>query len=214
MEPDYSLPLYLTLVFGQGAIGKSSFCFRYMLNGGPFACRFIFDDRGQAAQRLGLKPCGTANECEAALATRWVCFNPHIAFPGAKLKDGFRWFCDWTYKASQRGPGRKIIMVDEIWQWTDAYSVPFELENIPRTGRAWGLELLTATHAPRDYHRDVRRLVTEWVGFNTKEPEDLKAVRPYFSAAALEKLQHLPRGHFIAVNRETGSELAAKIPGF
>jgi hypothetical protein len=193
---------------GQGSCGKTSFAFRYLLNV-PAACRFIFDDRGQAAVRLKLKPCGTAKECEAALSTRWVCFNPHVMFPGEKLKDAFRWFCQWTFDCSRRGPGKKVLFVDELWQWCDAQSIPAELENVARTGRVEGLELLTATHSPRDYHRDLRRLVTEWVCFNMVEPKDLEAVRPYY--AGVDKIAQLPRGAFIAYNRESGAELAGRV---
>ncbi len=206
--PDYTNPLRITLVVGQGSCGKTTFAFRYLLNV-MAACRFIFDDRGQAADRLKLRHVGTARDCELSLSTRWVCFNPHIMFPGAKLKDGFRWFCHWAFEASKRGPGRKILFVDELWQWCDAYRIPEELENVARTGRTENLELITATHSPGDYHKDLRRLVTEWVCFNMVEDRDLEYVRPYFPG--VDKVQSLPRGHFIAYNRESNTELAGRL---
>jgi len=205
---DYSNPARITLVAGQGSSGKTTFCLRYLLNGN-FACRFIFDDRGQAAARLKLTPAGTAAQCEAALLSRWVCFNPHLMFPGDKLKAGFRWFCHWAFETSKRGPGQKVLFTDEQWQWCDALSIPTELENVARTGRVHGLELLSATHSPRDYHRDLRRLVTEWVCFNMVEPADLDAIRPYFSR--VDQCATLPRGSFLAYNRESGAELAGRL---
>ena len=208
MYCDYSNPSRLTLIVGQGSSGKTTFGLRYLLNGN-FACRFIFDDRGQVADRLKLKPAGTAKECEEALATRWVCLNPHVMFPGDKLKAGFRWFCQWAFGCAQRGPGQKVLFIDELWQWCDGLSIPTELENVARTGRVHGLELITATHSPRDYHRDLRRLVTEWVCFNTVEPADLDAIRPYYSA--VDKCAQLPRGSFLAYNRESGAELAGRL---
>lgn len=208
MFVDYSNPARITLIVGQGSSGKTTFALRYLLNGN-FACRFIFDDRGQAADRLRLTPAGTAKQCDEALATRWVCFNPHVMFPGDKLKAGFRWFCKWAFECCQGGPGQKVLFVDELWQWCDGLSIPGELENNARTGRVHGLELLTATHSPRDYHRDLRRLVTEWVVFNTVEPADLDAVRPYFSN--VDKCAQLPRGSFIAYNRESGVELPGRV---
>jgi len=205
---DYANPARITLIVGQGSSGKTTFGFRYLLNGN-FACRFIFDDRGQAADRLKLKACATARQCEEALLSRWVCFNPHLMFPGDKLKEGFRWFCRWAFDCSKRGPGQKVLFVDELWQWCDGLSIPAELENAARTGRVHGLELITATHSPRDYHRDLRRLVTEWVCFNCVEPADLAAVRPYFPG--VDKAAQLPRGNFLAYNRESGGELAGKL---
>ena len=207
--PDYSLPSNVTLVFGQSSSGKTTFCFFYLLNV-PAACRFIFDDRGQASARLKLKPCNTARECELAVPTRWVCFNPHVMFPGARLADGFRWFCHWVFEVSKRGPGKKVLFVDEMWQWCDPRrDPPEELENVVRTGRVENLELLSATHSPREFHRNIRRLVTEWIGFNTVEEFDLEAIRPYWPG--VDKVRTLPKGHFLAFNRESGAELAGRV---
>ena len=75
--------------------------------------------------------------------------------------------------------------------------------------RVHGLELATATHSPRDYHRDLRRLVTEWVCFNMVEPADLDAIRPYF--LGVDKCAQLPRGSFLAYNRDSGGKLAGRV---
>lgn len=207
--PDYSNPASVTLVFGQGSSGKTTFVFRYLLNA-PVACRFIFDDRGQAADRLKIRPAGTAAECEAALGSKWVVFNPHVMFPGAKLPDALRWFCHWIFTTSQRGPGRKILFVDEAWQWWDSRNEPpDEVQNIVRTGRVHGLEFVSATHSPREFHRNIRRLVTEWVAFNTCEPDDLDAIRPYWPG--VDKAASLPKGQFLAYNRETFAELGGRV---
>src|SRR4051812_40765518 len=114
---DYTLSPANTLVVGMTGSGKSTFAYRYLLNA-PAACRFLFDDLGRAATRLGARPCFTANELEAALATRWVIFNPHRMFEG-NPKQAFLFFCDWVLNVSKRGPGKKLVLVDEIWQWQD-----------------------------------------------------------------------------------------------
>ena len=167
------------------------------------------DDRGQAARRLRLPLASTEAECEGALANRWVCVNPHRMFPGQKLKDGFNWCCHWAFQASKRGPGRKILYVDEIWQWMDQHNIPEHLENCARTGRIHGLELIATTHSPGDFHKDLRRLVTEWVVFNMVEPSDLDYIAPYFPG--VYKAATLPRFHFIAYNRNSGVELAGQL---
>jgi len=219
--PDYSNPANITLIFGKGSSGKSSFAFSYLLNSGrpprgagPAAAVFIFDDRGQAAQRLGLQSVGTKDDCEAALATGWVCFNPHIRYPGALLPDAFRWFCDWSFQASKRGPGRKILFVDELWQWSRSRtSVPPELENVIRTGRTEGLEFVTATHSPREYHELVRSQATEFVAFNTVEPAQLESIEPYWPG--VNAAAKLTPGQFLAYNRNTGGTEAGMMePGW
>ena len=130
--PDYSNPSSITLIFGQSSGGKTSFAFSYLLNE-KFSCRFIFDDRGQAARRLCLPSCATLDQCEAALPSRWVCFNPHIYYPGARLIKGLTWFMDWTFEVCKRGPGRKVILIDELWQWSSSRKPLLPgLENIIR----------------------------------------------------------------------------------
>jgi len=206
--PDWSLPNCITLVCGQGSCGKTTFALRYLLNV-PAACRFIFDDRGQAASRLKLKHCGTARECELAVPTRWVCFNPHVMFEGHQLKEAFRWFCKWSFDVSKRGPGKKVLFVDELWQWCDAKSIPVELQNIVITGRVEGLQLLSCTQRPRHFHVDIRAQVTECVLFNMAEPEEIKTLKAYYASA--HKAASLPRGQFLGYNRESGAELLGRV---
>jgi hypothetical protein len=124
-------------------------------------------------------------------------------------KQAFRWFCKWAFEASQRGPGRKIIYLDELKQFASKFSVPPELSKIARMGRAENLELLTSTQYPRDYHTDLRGAVTEWVCFNTNEPAELDAVRPYFPG--VDRVAGLAKGRFIAFNRNSGTELTGRV---
>jgi len=66
---------------------------------------------------------------------------------------------------SRLGPGKKVFYVDELWYFADAQSLPVESEKIARMGRCENLEFLSSTQPPRDYHRDWRAEVTEWVAF-------------------------------------------------
>jgi hypothetical protein len=227
--PDYSLAPCVTLVFGRSGSGKTSFCFRYLVNAlaaqaanhDPAACVFIFDWKLEASQRLGIAPCGTVAQCEAALGTRIVVLNPHVMFPGDQFvnqegervlndeKQALRWFGKWVFEVSRRGPGRKILYIDELRNFASKFSVPPEISRIARMGRAENLALLSSTQYPRDYHTDLRGAVTEWVCFNTEEPAELDAVRPYF--AGVDRVAALPRGSFIAYNRDSGAELAGKL---
>jgi hypothetical protein len=76
---------------------------------------------------------------------------------------------------------------------------------VARTGGVHGLDLVTATHS----HRDLPRLVTEWVCFNMVESADLDAIRRYYSG--VDKVTQLSQGSFLAYNRESGAELAVKL---
>src|SRR5438309_821469 len=102
---DWRLPLSLTLCVGMPGSGKSTFAFRHLLNS-PAACRFVYDDQGRDAARMegwnmGIKPCFTASDLEAALQTRWVVFQPNRMFPGDNKGAGFKFFCQWVYDTSR-----------------------------------------------------------------------------------------------------------------
>lgn len=227
---DYSRPANVTLVVGTSGYGKTTFCYRYLVNAAtpqdanpePAACIFVFDWKLEAELRLGITAMTTAAGCEAALASRIVVFNPHVMFPGDRevtgldgkpilndAKAALRWFADWCFAVAQWGPGRKILYVDELREFGNKFSVMPEINRVIRNGRFHGLQLLTSTQYPRDYHVDIRAGVTEWVMFNCSEPDDLDKIRPYFKQ--VDVLPALARGEFIAVNRDGGAMMRARI---
>lgn len=222
--PDYSLPPCVTLVFGRSGTGKTTFAFLYLvnalteqpLNGNPAACVFIFDWKLEASQRLGVPSVGTVAQCEAALAGRIVCFNPHVMFQPEEGKApaedrALRWFAAWAFEVSRRGPGKKILYVDELRQFVKSHSaqLPPEIERVTRQGRSENLELLSSTQYPKDYARTIRESVTEWVCFNINDPDEIDSVRPYFPG--VEAVADLKLGEFISCNRESGAEMRGKL---
>lgn len=120
-----------------------------------------------------------------------------------------RWFAKWVFQVSTRGPGKKILYVDELKNFASKFYVPPEINRVARMGRAENLELVTSTQYPRDYHTDLRSAVTEWICFSTTEPAELDAVRPYF--AGVDAVARLSKGEFISYNRENGEIRPGKI---
>jgi len=204
---DYTAPPCSTVVVGMTGSGKTTFAFRYLLNV-PAACRFVFDDLGQAAARLRLPHASTAAELEAALATRWVVFNPHRMFPG-EIQAAFEFFCQWAFEASRRGPGKKVVMVDEIWRFQSPYGLPKPLAMLSQAGRAEEVELFTITQLPHRIHASLLGSATEAITFRLDEPLALDA------AAELgfkpEDVAGLPLGSFFARNRLSGGILRGKL---
>ncbi|HEV2691546.1 MAG TPA: hypothetical protein VG347_01480, partial [Verrucomicrobiae bacterium] len=227
---DPSLPPKVVLSFGRTGSGKTTFCFRFLanvmhpqeLNLEPAACIFIFDWKLEASQRMGVPSVTTEAGCERALASRVVCFNPHVMFPGDQRikttegewvmnddKQAFRWFCGWVFSVCQRGPGPKWIYLDELKQFASKFYIPPELGRIVRMGRSENLGLITSTQYPRDYHADIRGAVTEWVCFSCTERAELDAVRDYFPG--VDVAATLPKGHFVSVNRDTQATLRGQL---
>jgi hypothetical protein len=204
---DYRLEPHNTLIVGMTGSGKSTFAYRYLLNA-PAACRFLFDDLGRMSVRLALRPCFTANELEAALATRWVIFNPHRMFEG-DTKTAFRWFCKWVYDASRRGPGKKFFLVDEIWQWQDRDEIPKELATVANTGREENIELVCATQHPHEINSTITGAATELVCFRLDDNQPLRCVQRL--GANPDIVQNLPLGSYVSWNRISRASLSGKL---
>jgi len=204
---DYTLPLDLTLVCGMSSSGKTTFCLRYLLNASA-ACRFLFDFKGEYAKRLGLPHASTSAQLEAALASRWVVFNPHPMFQG-DLQSSFRFFCEWAYQCAKRGPGKKVVHVDELWLFSSPNSIPKELQALAQMGRAEGVELLASTQTPQKIHASITGQSTELVCFRLDERLALDAVQEL--GAERETVQNLPLGSFVALNRVSRGRLAGRV---
>jgi hypothetical protein len=187
--------------------GKTTFALRYLCNA-PAAARFVFDDLGRAATRLKLAPAHTAAELESALARRWVIFNPHRMFPG-DTRAGFRFFCHWAYHASRRGPGKKVLLVDELWQFCSADAIPRELALVSQTGREENMELLTATQRPDLVNPSITGACTELVCFRLSEPNALRCVAGL--GADRQAVAALPLGKFIGYNRLSGATVSGRV---
>lgn len=204
---DYTLAPCSTLLCGMTGSGKTTFALTYLLNVSA-ACRFVFDDLGQVAARLGLAHASTSHELESALATRWVIFNPHRMFPG-DTGAAFRFFCQWAYDCSRRGPGKKVLLVDELWKFCSPNQIPRELAVVAQTGRVENLELVTATQLPHKIHASISGQSTELVCFRLDEPLALDKAEELGADRAA--VQGLPLGSFVAWNRLSRGRLAGKV---
>lgn len=188
--------------------GKTTFAIRYLLNV-PAACRFVFDDLGQFKARLPQIPhSSTAAQLEAALASRWVVFNPHPMFPG-DTTSAFRFFCAWAMDAAKRGPGKKVFIADEIWQHQTAHGIPKELATLAQCGRAENLELVSITQMPHRLNSSLTGNSSELVCFRLDE--DLALDKAEELGLAPEKVRNLPLGSFIALNRISRGTLAGRL---
>lgn len=213
---DDSLPLHQTCIVGMSSSGKTTFALRH-LRYTPCACRFIYDDLGVAGRKLGVRPVSTATELEAALATRWVVYNPLRMFPDdldadGKPGAGFKFFCQWVLEACKRGPGKKLVMVDEIWRWCTGQNIPRHLAMLSQIGRIENVELVTATQRPNLINESITGQTTELVAFRTDAPLALAKIADLSDGKlSPDKIRTLPLGKFISLNRLSGVTLAGSV---
>lgn len=196
---DYSAAPRSTAIVGMTGSGKTTLAFNYLRNT-PAVCRFIFDDQGQASARLKIPLASTIAEMERALQTRWVCYNPHLDFPG-DLDGAFSFFCDWCFQVSKRGPGWKQMLVDEIWRFQDRDKIPKELAVVSQMGRIERLELVSVTQQPHLVNSSIMGSSTELICFRLDESVEWKKIASLGAPAS--EVAALPLGSFISLDRIT-----------
>ena len=193
-------------VFGVSGSGKTTFALR-LLVGREYVARFVFDWDGQVAARLALPPAHSRSDCETALATGFVLFDPNREWPG-RHSEAFSWFCGWAFEASGRGPGRKILVVDEVWRYLDNWRIPEPLQACVQTGRVRGLDLLFATQRPNRLNETLSGELTESVCFRIGGERSLKVLEGL--GFETEEVSSLPLGAFVSVDAD-GHELRGRL---
>jgi hypothetical protein len=197
----------LVLVTGASGTGKSTFALRYLVNA-PLGVRFMFDPAGEFAERLRAAPARTAGELDLALVRGWVVFDPHTLFAG-RMDDAFAFFCEWVFAVSERIPGPKALVVDEVWKYCSPQVIPPELAMVAQTGRKASLALMVLTQQPQRLNGSILNEVTEAVSFRLQFPRALELMAQY--GYRPEELQSLPDLAWVAVNRLSGGELRGRI---
>lgn len=197
---------FIVVCAGSGQTGKSTFAFRLLTNG-DYVCRFIFDPENEAAQRLGLEPTRTLYDLSAHLARGWILFDPEVLF-GSDVTGAFESFCQWSFEKASALPGKKIIMVDEVWRYMSPQKIPTQLANCIRLGRKRGIHMIFNTQTVNKLHSDLRAECTELVCFRQTEPLLLNiCAEKGFNA---DEIKALPDLHFIS-RTDQGGELRGKI---
>lgn len=196
----------VTLVCGGSGTGKTSFALRYLVN--TNATRFIFDADGEFSGRLGLRAGETVAALNLQLGYAWILFDPSHLFPG-QTAEALAFFADWTWAVAEKLPGRKILVVDELYRYSDSYRIPVELSTILENGRKRGVEFLTMCHRPNAVHGVVMNQLTEIVAFqliDTNALDRLTAV-----GMNTDGIAGLARGQWLAQNLQSGGRQTGKL---
>jgi hypothetical protein len=191
--------------FGESGTGKTSLAIRFLCNSHGCKCcaphrrpvTFIFDDEGEFAERLGISPACTPQELEAAVYSGWIIFDPHLLFPG-NMEKALEFFCDFALKVSDKIPGRKFFVVDELGLKLTGSSIPFQLKVLVQTGRRYGIVFLG--QQLNELHNTVRNQLTELFLFRTSDNNAVEFAQSKFGFKP-EELATLPDYKWICRNK-------------
>lgn len=204
---DWSADRSVTLVAGQSGSGKTTFALRYLVNAPDLVARFAWDADGQIASRLGVPAAETEEDLEASLEDGWSVFSPDVMFPG-RHAEGFAWFAGWVFGACARGPGRKVLLVDEVWRYCSPTSIPPTLAECVQTGRVRGLSSMFATQRPNRINESITNETTELVCFRLQGANALRVVQEMGAPA---EVAALPPGAWIARDLRRGGQLRGRL---
>jgi hypothetical protein len=202
----------ITITCGVSRSGKTTFNLRYLVNA-PIAFRFIFDpDSGSQkyANRLECDSARTAYELDKQLCQGWVLFDPHTMFPG-ELEEALNFFCEWAWLISQRLPGRKVLLVDEVWRYVSPNKYPKELAYCVQSGAGHGLHCLFATQTPEKLPGAIQGQASEIVCFQFGDAGEKGLEWAERRGFDPDELKRLPKLHYVARNVDTGGELRGAI---
>jgi len=205
---DYSLKPSITIVAGKSGSGKTTFCYRYLVNAQNVLCRFVFDPKGEAPERLGIAPAETAEELELALADGFVVYHPGHMFSGHP-EVGFAYFCNWVLSVSERVRGRELFLVDEVWKYCNPHTIPDCLATCCQDGRSRGIEMIFATQRPNRLNESITNEATEIILFRLNGSRAI-AWAEEFGYDPDEVLTIAP-GAFVALNCDSGGESRGKV---
>ena len=197
-----------TAVYGMSGTGKTVFSCRWLVARRDLTCRFIFQEpKRDIVQRFGLTDASNEDELACAVEDGFCIYWPGEMFPG-NWKGAMDWFCAWSYRQAAQLPGRKLLMIDEVWKYCSPNSIPHSLNLWIQDGRSFGCETLFATQQPNRINEAIVGAATETVCFRLKGRNALKTVDGL--GFDPDEVAQLPKGHFVSMG-ETGEERRGRL---
>jgi hypothetical protein len=120
----------------------------------------------------------------------------------------------WVYHVAARGPGKKMVVIPEVWRHCNPDSVPPELALLAQAGRELIVELIVDTQRPEMLNGSLTASLTEIILFRQMSPDARRATEKLLmetgAAFDAEQLRALPLGSFVGFNRLSGASLAGR----
>lgn len=108
-----------------------------------------------------------------------------VAHPG-DTRTTFPWYCRWVYDCCRCGPGKRLVVIPELWRHCSAESIPQQVALLAPAGRELGIELVLDTQRPEAIHPGIATQPTELVCFRLMAHETLRAVERLWRDAGID----------------------------
>lgn len=167
--PDYRHKASHVLVTGRSSSGKSTLL-QTLITEGATRTTFIFDPEGEFSERLKL----TASPTLAGLGEDQIS----LFTPGANTvwADEFDDFCFFCFNFATLFPGRSLMVVDELQDYVDTFTLPDTFRDCLQKGRRYGLDCLYASQQPNLLHNIIRSQTSEVYSFAQSDALSTKFV--------------------------------------
>ena len=198
------------LFAGVSTFGKSTAVMKYLVTDRGLTTRFIFDPHPvkKMADAMRLDCAETEDDLWPATEEGFACFDPGLSFPGDK-KPALEWFARWAYERAQLLPGRKALVVDEVWRYQSAQTIPQPLAEWIQDGAKFGMECLFATQVPNKLNSAITANLSEIICFRLQERNALDWAEDF--GFDREELRQLQQGKFVALNLFSGGFLRGQV---
>jgi len=183
-------------IFGGSGCGKTTYALKFIAHAQARTV-FLFDAEGEFSESLQLPPARTVYELDQAIASGWVCFDPHIMFPG-ELEGALEYFAKLTLRAAAVLPGRKFFCVDELSRYVTGSVIPRPLKTLVQTGRRYGVDGVFMAQQPNELHNTIRCQLSEVVCFQLTDDTALEFPKKF--GFDIEAVRVLPPFQFICRN--------------
>lgn len=187
------------LITGTSGSGKTTLLLKRVRES-KARYRFIYDQEGQLAARLGCRPAFTVEDLNRQILSGVCLFNPSRMFDDTD--QGFDFFCDYTFELSGRLKGPKLFVSDEIQDHIETTTCPVYIRRIMQKGRWRELDVAAISQQPNEIHNKVRNQFNVVTTF--QQCDDCAVV--YLKKAGIDPAEvfALLPGQYISRNRKTG----------
>src|SRR5574341_102760 len=177
-------------IAGMSGTGKTTFYLKAFRNW-QASYKFAFDRKREIARKLRLKTCVNVEQMKYAVLHRYpVLFDSAEMFPG-QPREGFAWFCQWTYEVCKLLRGVKLFACDEIQFVVPLRrSIPLPFMEILDDGRKEEIDcLFVVNKGYNKLHDDIRAQISTLYVFRTVEVNALKLLAS--DGVDVEKVRNL-----------------------